>query len=88
MTSWDIRNYWRPAAIALFGLSFDSAENEAKLYHLDEMLGIKEYSKYMRRPVTQDYPMSDELKNLLMLLVGPHGKTILKVYRIKKGLEP
>jgi hypothetical protein len=28
-----------------------------------------------------------DLENLLKMLAGPHGPTILKAYRIKRGLE-
>lgn len=90
MTSQEAQKYWYPVVHVLYGKIdiFTAAETIYSKYHrLDEELGIKEYSKYINRPSAADYPMSDELKNLLTLLIGPHGKTILKMYRIKKGLE-
>jgi hypothetical protein len=32
-------------------------------------------------------PMSEELKRLLIALAGPHGKTILKIHKIRKAHE-
>lgn len=37
---------------------------------------------------TEDTPdMTEELKRLLVMLAGPHGNTILKAYRVQRGLE-
>lgn len=58
-----------------------------QLVELDKALGITEYREFFPRPASLDKPMNEELKKLLVLLAGPHGKTILKVYRIRKGLE-
>ncbi len=55
---------------------------------LDDLLGITEFNGYCNRPATEDYPMSSELRSLLLGLLGPYSETILKAYRIKKGLEP
>ena len=52
-----------------------------------ELLGMrKQFIKWKYRPTSEDRPMSHEFKNLLKALSGPHGKTLLKVYRIKHGL--
>lgn len=32
-------------------------------------------------------PFTPELKNILLAMVSPHGKTMLKIYQIKKGLK-
>lgn len=91
MTSSDVLCYWRPAAQALYGkFTHDSLEIEEKLKRLDRDLGLKgpeSYSAYLGRAIHHDMPMSDDLRHLLKLITGEHGKTILKAYRIKKGLK-
>lgn len=78
----DVEKYWIPACARLL------SEEMYDKHKLDELLGINEYGRYMNRAHAEDYPMSESLQQLLRSLAGPHGKTLLKVYRIKKGLEP
>lgn len=62
-----------------------------QFYMLDDLLGVHEYEfgYYRRRThVPRHDPMPEELKNLLIMLAGPHGHALLKTYRIRKGLEP
>ena len=52
------------------------------------LLGVHaQYVEFINRPAQEDYPMNQELKELLLKLSGPHGHALLKVYRIRKGLE-
>ena len=51
---------------------------------LDDLIGIPAYHDY---ELGDRNPISDELKSLYQKLAGPHGKAILKAYRIQKGLE-
>lgn len=58
-----------------------------QMKELDKALGITEYHDFYRSRQEDDTPLPEELKKLLLMLAGPHGKTILKVYRIRKGLK-
>lgn len=58
-----------------------------QMKELDKALGVTEYRDYYNRSADKDTPMDEELKKLLVMLAGPHGKTILKAYRIRKGLK-
>lgn len=79
MTPTEMRELWVPAKRAL---KIDSFELEAAL-------GIEVWSNFTQNsPVVRpDPPLSEELALVLRQLAGPHGPTILKAYRIKKGLE-
>lgn len=81
MNSLNFRDYWLPAAENLFTTP-DACSR------LDYALGMAEYHSYCRTKSKYDVEMSNELKNLLRLLAGEHGQTILKMYRIKRGLGP
>lgn len=76
----DRRAYWYPAVENLFPNALDGDRA------LEKALGIKTYSEYCMREEIHDYPLSEEWVTLLTQLAGPHGHTILKAYRIKKGL--
>ena len=56
---------------------------------VDRMLGIDEYvhGYYHTQRSSPPKPISEELKQLLIALTGPHGYAILKIYRIQKGLD-
>lgn len=52
------------------------------------MLGVNDFYDFLKRNAYYDKKMSEgPFKELLKKLGGPHAKTILKAYRIKKGLE-
>lgn len=53
---------------------------------LDDLLGVTEFKNWLPRPLLGETPMQQDLKNLLRGLSGPHALTILRAYRIKKGL--
>lgn len=78
----NLHEYWIPACENLF-----KNTNTSGKHHLDSALGTNEYEKYLQRRDSQDYEMCEELKHLLAMLAGPHGHTVLKIYRLRKGLE-
>lgn len=78
--------YYTPAAWNLFD-DTASQYNASSHYALDEALGYPYYDEYCKRRHEDDFPLDDDMRELLIKLAGPHGKTILKMYRIKKGLD-
>lgn len=84
MTVSDLYNYYVPASRSLFGYN---PVMSVSLALLDQALGIAAYATYMRTEYVNDSPLDEEIRQLLIKLAGPHGKTILKAYRIRKGLE-
>lgn len=85
----DINQYYAPACKNLFGdFDVDDLATRQSLYKkLDAAIGVIEYYSWCFTPEFHDMPLSNDLKWLLTNLAGPHGKTILKMYRIKIGLE-
>lgn len=78
-------SHWIPACENLFGKGHSFEWNK----QLDDALGIDELQSVWGNDESPRFkPMTEELKKLLELLAGPHGKTLLKAYRIRKGLEP
>lgn len=65
----------------------NSASGWNQFLELDKALGITEYRDFYVSRQEDDTPLAEELKKLLLMLAGPHGKTILKAYRIRKGLK-
>jgi hypothetical protein len=78
MTPDEFIYYWYPAAKNLNV----STEKLGKLICTNEMIVYLHSSPHLL-----DRFLNEELRNLLEHLKGPHAKTILKAYRIKKGLE-
>lgn len=70
---------------ALQGLGRASTVDQAKL--LDQETGVDYYHQYTTLRTMQHVPLPEDYANLLRQLAGPHAHTILKAYRIKKGLE-
>ena len=60
---------------------------QSDFYEFDKMYTDGEFYKWANRETRKDYPMRVEMRDLLIKLASPHGKTIAKMYRIKKGLE-
>lgn len=98
MNSKDLDRYFGPAVKNLFedhnaklhDWNTDYGRGSAgwpAFVRLDILLGSTEYRDYYKNPHDLDQPISEEFKILLQALAGPHGKTILKAYRIKRGLE-
>jgi hypothetical protein len=84
----DLRELWIPAITRLYGSAgADTEDGWSNYILLDKALGITEYRQFYHRSALLDYPIAEDLKKLLVMLAGPHGKSILKAYRIQKGLE-
>jgi hypothetical protein len=81
----DLQTYWNPAAEHLLNLGL--MRPGRKHYHdeLDRMLGVTIFNDYMYRDYKDDFPLSNDMKNLLRGLAGPYAEIILKVYLIRKG---
>lgn len=74
MTYEELAKYWVPAA-----------DNLGVLHHrLDNILGVDEWCVGLE---LSGKPLPEDLRNLLVMLTGLHAYAILKMYRIKKGLE-
>ena len=90
MTHDDLIKYFRPAAAACFPKidRNEIGQNGAHyLLALDKALGRNMYKLYYTRKFSNDGPIRPQTRELLRKLAGPHGKTILKMYRIQKGWE-
>lgn len=88
-TSKDIVLYWMPAAYNLFENDHSSglgARLRSKLNTLGLILGTTEIADYWLLPEPELKPTSEELKSLLTAFAGPHGQTLLKAYKIRRGL--
>lgn len=62
-------------------------DTDATIVCVECQIGYKVWHEYLKRTTLEDFPLSDELKILFKAMAGPHWKTVLKIYRIKKGLE-
>ena len=82
MTHEEIVKYLNPACENILGplrspyVSYDDADK------LDLLLGLNYWSAH---DPYQTLP--EEIKQLYIKLAGPHGKTVLKAWRILKGLD-
>lgn len=85
MTAYEFEHYWAPARDALYP-NLHESRLEASI-KMRSLLGSRAYIEHRQYFLDSDYPMSEELKSILRLLNSPHAQTILKVYRIKKGME-
>lgn len=45
-----------------------------------------EYEEWHSGQASANYPMSDELREILLALTGPHANTMFKVLEIRKGI--
>lgn len=82
MTHADLCKYWIPAADSLF-----RDARTGGLFKLEKLLGSDEFTVYRGRRPYEDTSSTDEVKNLLVMLTGPHAKTVLQMYRIRRGLK-
>lgn len=76
MTLREVTDYLMPA---LRGLGMECTVDASD--RLDVLLGFDPYQSY------QHIELTEEHKNLYRALAGPHAHTVLKMWRIKKGLE-
>jgi len=79
---------WFAATENLYGSKgSQNGDGWSNCLKLDQELGLAEYQHFWVNPHAKDIPLPQDLKKLLVMLAGPHGKSILKAYRIQKGLE-
>lgn len=86
MTAEEFITIWVPARNALYpeGKRLGGKTKASQL--MREALGARATKEHIEYYTNKDYPMDEELKRILLLLAGPHAHTILKAYRIRKGL--
>jgi hypothetical protein len=73
-----MKAYWNLAsAIPNFYSRFDKPHSS----YIANALGFSDHTGISQHEGNKD------LENLLEMLAGPHGPTILKMYRIQKGLK-
>ncbi len=85
MTSEELGKYYIPA-IKMVVPSYNSYATVADAEELDRLLGTSIYQEWVaNRPGR--HPLPEELKQLYIKLSGPHGRTVLKAWRILKGLD-
>lgn len=82
MTSEEAHSIW---ADAIRGLELEFNNEGGGL--LDRLLGVNEFKRWSWVSLEDETPMPEQLKEVVRKLAGPHGRTILKAYRIKRGLE-
>jgi hypothetical protein len=80
MTLSEVKEYLIPA---LNGLGMEETVYYAE--QLDDLLGITAYRNYAQGRI-KTY-LTPEQRNLYRALAGPHAHTVLKMWRIRKGLE-
>jgi hypothetical protein len=81
MNNEDAYEYWWPVVEKLLGVH--SLPEGIQCSEFQKILGTNEYTKFLRRSTSEDYPMHEELKELLIKLAGPHGDTLYKVLKIR-----
>lgn len=54
---------------------------------LESQIGVDVYGQYLLRSYKDDFPLPDELRKLFTAMTGPHWRTVLRVYQIRKGLR-
>jgi len=80
----DANDYFIPAARNIF-VGDHNAEQKCQL--LEKQLGCKMWSDFIHRERWKDFPIADDMREVLLLLQGPYAKTILRAYQIKHGIE-
>lgn len=82
--------YWIPAAenILDFDWSLTIKKQDDEFFtQLDKLLGVDIFTRYNPRDPDSDRPLPDDWKRFLTMLASPHGKTILKMYQAKYGVN-
>lgn len=79
--------YWVPAVENLFPGYDPNFINYGKERALQRALGNTIWDEWLTVPRWGEVPLSEEMKSLLIMLAGPHGKAILRIYQIKHGIE-
>lgn len=83
----DYDKYWQPARDCFVERTREGHVWKDDLTFAAMLDMVDSFKAFTSRPHTADSPMDNDLKQLLMLLAGPHGKTMLKAYQARKGLR-
>jgi len=86
MTHDEFRQYWEPARNT-FGLPKPPGSQETGYEHPAYLLARAIGVSYRDLGHWKFIPLTDELKDLLKALAGPHRETMLKIHQIRKGLR-
>jgi hypothetical protein len=85
MTYEEVVKYFIPALHNIYGSSAGTARQlEGALGRGEDPTG---WGRGYHGPMNNSLPMCEEYKAELAALTGPHAKTMLKIIRIRKGLE-
>lgn len=93
MTLDEFRQYWYPAFcewlryIDRFSTPLTNMQVSELHRKFAQFLGTDEYGNWVGSAVEREQPMSDNLKNLLAAIAGPHSRAILKTMEIRKGTK-
>ena len=90
MRSKEVADFWIPAMERIFSTGSNFWRTVDNAHQLDRALGVMDYHDFwISKLPDEDKPLlSEDLKRVLIMLAGPHSKSVLKAYRIVKGLEP
>lgn len=83
----DTIHLWCQVAENLFGLGQGTEHGWSNCIELDKVLGVTEYRDFYPRAYSLDTIMDPDLVRLLEKLTGPHAKTILRAYKIQRGIS-
>lgn len=88
MTNDEFHNLWLPARNVIINHERPWPDTNEHSEDFEKYLGTTEYTQWRNSPVAQhDPPMNDSLRRVLeAVLHSPHWPTIVRVYRIQKGL--
>ncbi len=84
MTHQELRDYLIPACKKVIK-DYSPYVSVVDAEELDRLLGLKTYHDYCLNDGRK--PLPEEVRQLYIKLAGPHGRTILKAWRILKGLD-
>lgn len=83
----DYFEYYDPAIKRILGTSLIEvpiSQRHLLAERMDDILGVSIARAYANRPTSQDQSMPDDWREFLTKLAGPHGKTILKVFQLRR----
>lgn len=90
MTSDEFSELWIPARNNYMAyLNGHRVSNFSHYSHrLVKLIGAcaHEYEEWHSGQASANFPMNDELREILLALSGPHANTMIKVLEIRKGI--
>ena len=82
MTETEFRQYWKPARDTFGTWKGSEDDFHHPSYLLAKAIGVD----YPELGWWKNVALTDELKNILLALVGPYRETMLKIYQIRHRL--